>query len=179
MDCLKSMRWTLFTTGAILILLGIFSLLRPAASLISLAFFIGIAFIASGINHLVPYFTMKGDPLRPAWLLPEGILDILLGVILLAKIGVTAFMIPILLGAWVMFMGIIRLIAAFKLRAAGLKKWWLMLVSGAMLVLWSFAMISSPLLGALMVTYMIGSMFIFAGLLVIAEGKMIYAPGEQ
>ena len=72
MDSLKSMRWTLITSGVILIVLGIVSFFFPLASLMTLAFFIGIGFVVAGINHLVPYFSMRGSPLRPGWLLWQG-----------------------------------------------------------------------------------------------------------
>lgn len=177
MDHMKSVRWTLFTTGGILILLGLISFFHPAASLMSLAFFIGIGFVVSGINNLVPYFTLRGTPFRPPWLLPQGILDLLLGVIMLAKIGVTTLMIPIMLGFWVMFMAVLRMIDSFRLRRAGFRKWWLIFVGGIALLLCSLMVLSSPALGALFVTWLIGAMFICAGVMAIAEGKLIY-PSE-
>ncbi len=175
-DYLKSMRWTLFTTGGILILLGIVSCFHPLASLMSFAFFIGIGFVVAGINHLVPYFTMRGSSYRPSWLLPQGILDILLGVLMLTRIGLTTLMIPVLLGFWVMFMGVLRLYSSFQLKRAGLKKWWILLISGVLLLLCALMVISSPILGALLVTWLIGAMFICAGAAAIAEGRLIYPP---
>lgn len=173
-DYLKSMRWTLFTTGGILILLGIISFFHPLASLMSLALFIGIGFVVAGINHLVPYFTMRGSAYRPSWLLPQGIIDILLGVLLLTRIGMTTLMIPLMLGFWVMFMGVLRLYSSFQLKRAGLQNWWLLLVSGIVLIVCSLVVLSSPIVGALFVTWLIGGMFICAGAAAIAEGKLIY-----
>ena len=174
MDSMKSMRWTLYTTGGILILLGVLSFFYPAASLLSLALFLGIGFIVAGINHLVPYFSMKGDPLRPGWLLPQGILDLLTGVLMLTRLGLTAFMIPVLLGIWMFFMGGLRIVAAFRIRRARIRRWWMMLVSGVLTLLCAFLVASSPILGAAMVTALIGGAFIFAGALTIAEGRFVF-----
>lgn len=176
MDYLKSMRWTLYTTGGIFILLGIVSFFHPLASLMSLAFFAGIGFLVAGINHLVPYFTMRGSALRPGWLLPQGILDVLLGLVMLTKIGLTTLMIPILLGLWVLFTAVLRLVVSFRLRAAGLKRWWMMLISSVVLFLSSLVMLSSPIVGAFIITWLIGGMFVCAGFAIIAEGKLIYSP---
>lgn len=174
MDYLKTIRWTLYTTGGILILLGILSFFFPEASLMTLAVCVGVGFILAGINNLVPYFSLRGSPFRPAWLLPQGILDILLGVLMLTRIGLTSFMIPVLLGFWMIFTSVLRLSFCLQLRRAGLRKWWLMPVSAIAMLFCSLVMISSPVAGVLVVSWSIGTALVCAGLVMLAEARLIY-----
>ncbi len=67
----KTARWTCYTAGGIFILLGIFSILHPFWALASTAILMGTGFLLSGINNLVPYFSMKNGAERPKWLLPR------------------------------------------------------------------------------------------------------------
>ncbi|MDR3229832.1 MAG: DUF308 domain-containing protein [Synergistaceae bacterium] len=173
-DYLRTMRWTLYTTGTILIALGVVSFLHPLASLMSLAFFIGIGFVITGVNHLIPWFSMRESSIRPFWLLPQGIADLLLGGVMLARIGVTTLMIPVMLGFWVMLMAGLRFFTAFQIRRAGMKNWWMSLFSAAALLVCALVVIASPVIGALIITGLIGFAFICAGLLAIVEGRLIY-----
>ena len=176
-NSLKSMRWTLFTTGGLLVLLGVLSLFYSNASLLSLAFFVGIGFIIAGLNHLIPYFSLRGDALRPKWFLPQGIVDVLVGVVLLMNIGLTALMVPILLGMWMIFVGLMRFAGSFYVKRAGVRKWWIMLLSGLLLLSCGFSVLCSPVIsGGMFVSMLIASMFFASGFLIMAEGKLIYAP---
>ncbi|MDR1731109.1 MAG: DUF308 domain-containing protein [Synergistaceae bacterium] len=174
-DYMKTMRWTLCTTGAILIVLGILSFFHSLETLFSLAFFVGAGFLITGVNHLIPWFSMKGSPLRPLWLLPQSVLDILLGLLMLIRPGLTAFMIPVALGCWILLMAFLRFFSAFQVRRAGLSRWWMMLLSAVALVFCGMMMIASPLAGVAVVTWLVGSSFIGAGLLAIAEGRLLYS----
>jgi uncharacterized membrane protein HdeD (DUF308 family) len=174
-DYLKTMRWTLFTTGAVLCVLGVLALLYPLASILSLALFIGVGFIVAGLNHLVPYFSMRGHDMRPRWLLPQGILDVLLGVLMVTHTGLTVELIFSLLGGWVLFMGILRIAGAFRLKELGFGRWWVALLNGFLLIAWGALLLSSSFFTLLLTMWLISSGFICAGLLVIAEGRLIYA----
>ena len=63
LDSKKTLRWTLYFTGGILIVLGLWAMTYPVEALMSLAFFLGVGFVLAGINHLVPCFSLRGDQL--------------------------------------------------------------------------------------------------------------------
>ena len=96
LDSKKTLRWTLYFTGGILIVLGLWAMTYPVEALMSLAFSLGVGFVLAGINHLVPCFSLRGDPMYPRWMLVQGVLDLLIGIVMLTHLGVTAFMIPIM-----------------------------------------------------------------------------------
>ena len=177
MDSLKSMRWTLFTTGGVLIALGVLSLLYSITSLLSLALFVGIGLVLVGVNHLVPYFSMKGDALRPVWFLPQGFVDVLLGFVLVARIGLTGLMIPILLGLWMAFMGMSRFIGFFFLARTEVSRRWVMLLGGLLTLACGLLVLCSPVLaGGRFVSALITAAFFATGLQTVFEGQLVYAP---
>ena len=91
LDSKKTLRWTLYFTGGILIVLGLWAMTYPVEALMSLAFSLGVGFVLAGINHLVPCFSLRGDPMYPRWMLVQGVLDLLIGIVMLMRLGVTAW----------------------------------------------------------------------------------------
>lgn len=173
-DYNKTARWTFYTTGVILIAVGIISLMNPSATIFSAAIFMGIGLILTGINELVPYFSMRNNPERPGWLLLLGILDILVGVLLVTRIGLAVFTLLTLVAVWVMFSGLLRIYVSFTLKSAGIEKWWLMLVSGILMAIAAVVLFMNPFVAAYTVVFMIGVTLIGMGVLIIAEGRTIY-----
>ena len=181
MDSKKTLRWTLYFTGGVLIALGLLSLLYPFETLLSLAFCLGIGLCLTGLNHLTPCFSLRGDPLRPRWLFLLGVLDLIAGAVMLARLGLTAFMIPIYTAAWMALTGAVRMGTSLRLRSVRVggarlfPRWWLMLLSGLGLILCACAMFASPILAGLYVAYVIAASLIAAGLLIVAEGRWVFS----
>ena len=181
MDTMKSLRWTLYFTGGVLIVLGLWSLAYPAEALLSLAFALGLGFCLSGLNHLVPCFSLRGDPLYPRWCLVLGMLDLIVGVVMLTRLGLTAFMIPIVASVWMGLNGVVRVGTSLRLRgirvggARLFPRWWLMLLSGLALALCACALFASPVLAGLYVVFVLAGGLLFSGLLILMEARLIFS----
>ncbi|MDO4787253.1 MAG: DUF308 domain-containing protein [Fretibacterium sp.] len=171
---MKTMRWTLYFTGGLLVVLGLWAMTYPVEALMSLAFFLGIGFVVAGLNHLVPCFSLRGDPMCPRWMMLQGLLDLVIGVVMLTRIGLTAFMIPMLVAAWLCFTGLVRVATSFRLRSLGLRRWWWMLLNGLLLVLCAFAMAASPFVGGVSVALMMGSTLVVSGVLILIEARRTF-----
>lgn len=83
--------------GIIMAALGIFVWFNPMASLVAMALYLGIVFIVVGAGYFMASFAY-----RSGWYLLVGFLDMLVGVIFVANLGVTAASLPIILpcGVW-------------------------------------------------------------------------------
>lgn len=172
----KTARWTFYTAGGLMIVMGAFSLLHPVMALVSTAVLLGIGFIVAGLNNLVPYFTIKDPAIRPRWLLPLGIVDIVFGLVFISHVGLAIFTVTALLGVWVAIVGFMRLYIAFQLKAGGISKWWIMLVSGVLMLIAAFLLLSHPVVAVIGVAMITGASLIGVGCLMIAEGRVIYPP---
>ena len=175
LDSKKTLRWTLYFTGGILIVLGLWAMTYPVEALMSLALFLGVGFVLAGVNHLVPCFSLRGDPMYPRWMLVQGVLDLMIGVVMLARLGVTAFIIPIMVACWFSLTGIVRIATSFRLKSLGFGRWWAMLLNGLLLVVCASLMLASPFVGGISVALLMGSAFVVSGLLIVWEARGIFA----
>ena len=167
---MRDFRWHCYITGAILILLGILSFMRPASALVSVGFFIGCGLVADGINHFTGFYFFR------LWrFIVLGLLDIAVGVVMILQPGLSAFFIPYVIALWLFTTGIARTCAAFWLGGAKIQGWWLMLINGIALIISSLLVCASPLISALSVMMIFGIVLIVAGLLVILEGRIMCA----
>ena len=173
-DFNKTARWTFYTAGVILVFIGILAILNPIIAILSTAVSMGIGFLLVGANYLVPYFSMRNNPLRPKWLLPLGVIDIVFGVLFITNIGLAMLALLTMLGAWMLLAGCMKLYASFAVKAAGAKKWWMMAISAVLMIVLSFLLLSNPAVEGFFLALLAGSSLIAAGALIIAEGRMIY-----
>lgn len=109
--------WLLFY-GIVGILAGLAALRLPLVSMILtptvLVVFLGIAGIVMGVVGLIQGFTGRGG-----WTIVLAVLDILIGVFLLARPLITAPALPLLIGIFAIIAGISLIIAAFRIHARG------------------------------------------------------------
>lgn len=155
--------------GILMVIVGIMVFRYPLSALVSLALFFGIAIFAVGIMHIVAYFTNKEFFSSPGWLLVQGILDIIIGILLLSNVGITAASLPYILGFWMMFTGINRFVVAFDLKKLGVKNWVFMLIAGILYVILSILIIFHPALGAAFIVAYIAVFMIFYGIMIVLE----------
>lgn len=168
------MRVRLYISGIIRILLGILAFMYPLEALMDLALIWGVAVCVSGVNYIIACFNANFNYAAcPKWFLfLSGLLDLFLGGIMISRLGLTAFMIPIFAAAWLFLSGLIRIVLSFKLKKF-LKRWWLMLLSGIATVILAVLMFSSPIIGGIYVVSIIAGTLIASGIFLIAEERLL------
>jgi uncharacterized membrane protein HdeD (DUF308 family) len=123
---LTSSWWLFLILGVIWILFGMFVLSYNAGSLLVLAIFAGITFIMTGVNQLLSFGRVEGGW---RWLyLVGGVLSILAGIIAFVWPGRTLLVISVVLAWFLVFKGIIDIVAAFTNH--GRHMWWVTLILG-------------------------------------------------
>lgn len=154
----------LLLIGLIMIAMGGYVWYNPADAILALAFYFGVVFIMTGAGYLLSLFSGWSG-----WILAQGLLDVFIGIIFLINIGVTAISIPIMFAFWALFVGVIRIMAAFQLKSSGASHWFWALLSGFLGILFAFLIISSPIIGMITITMFMGTYMILYGFLAIAE----------
>ena len=113
-DSSRSRGWLIFS-GIVGILAGIVVLQHPFWSAIfilaSLAVMLGIAGLMLGIVNIIRGFQGEG-----IWSIVLGVIDIIIGIIVLANIVATMIWLPILLAVFCMIGGIALCVLAFRMR---------------------------------------------------------------
>ncbi|ACC97891.1 Uncharacterized conserved protein [Elusimicrobium minutum Pei191] len=156
-------------TGILSLVLGILVLVYPGLTLVTLAFILGVGILCTGIVQLSGYITNKEMLTKPGWTLVVALLDIFIGIFLLANLGGAAMAIPFVVGFWAMFVSITKIAASASFRELGFKNWWVVLISGFLGLILSFFIMFCPTFGALVVIVYIGVYLIFVGITDIAE----------
>lgn len=163
---LNGSKWHLLA-GIVMALLGIYVWFNPVASLVGLALYLGICFIIVGAAYLTVSFSFQSG-----WYLLVGILDILVGIIMVANLGITAASLPVIFALWCLAVGVIQLTASFRLKKEGLSWSW-SLAAGILGILFAFLILGNPLVGAMTITTLMGLYILLYGLIEIGEYFMI------
>ena len=162
---MKSLRWNYCITGIILIVIGVLTMRYPLEAIMSAGVIIGFGLLASGVNYFSAYYFFG---LKRFILL--GLLDFVMGVYMIVQPGITAFIIPFVMAAWLLTTGIYRIGVSLWLGGAKISGWWLMLLNGIVLIVLSGLMCAAPLSTAFSVMFMLAGVLIASGVLSIVEG---------
>jgi uncharacterized membrane protein HdeD (DUF308 family) len=159
--------WLVALRGAVALIFGVLTVLRPAVTLSVLILLFGGYAIANGVFTVVAAIAKRRG--EPHWvsLLVSGVLSIALGVLTFFMPRLTAIALLYIIAAWAIVTGISEIITAVRLRRV-ITGEWLLIVAGVLSVLFGVFLIVSPGAGALAVTLWIGTYAIMVGILLLA-----------
>jgi len=156
--------WLILIKGIILIILSFVVFSHPVGALVGIALYIGIALLLTGIVFIITSITARKLMENWGWKLGEGVFDTLFGFILLTHPGVTAVVLPFIVGFWVLFYGIMLFIDSFGIKKAGLKGWWVQLITGILTVIIGYTITFNPVAGMLTITMFMGIAILLFGI---------------
>lgn len=155
--------WLLLISGILLVALGILVFAAPAASYLSLSIFFSVSLVITGITEIAFAVSHRQEVQGWVWNFIGGLIDLTLGMYLLANPAVTMATLPFLLGLWLLFRGLLAIGTSFNLRAQGLPNWGWLLAIGIGIVLLAVLIFSNPALGVINIIIWTGLAFITAG----------------
>lgn len=148
--------------GAIAMIFGLMALVWPAPALLVLVGLFGVYALATGLVSAVLAFAKQPD--QPRWLLAlEAVAGVVAAIAAFTWPGLTAVTLTAVIGVWALVTGIFRIASALKFRAE-MKDDWLFLLSGGLTALMGIMLLARPGVGALALTWMIGTFAILFGL---------------
>jgi len=158
--------WLVLLRGIAAILFGILALAWPQVTLVSLVLLWGAWALIDGVTALVAGWKAK-DGGKPMWqIVLVGVVGIVAGVLTFVMPGVTAIALLIMIAVWAIVSGVFQIVAAIRLRKE-IANEWMLILSGALSVVFGVLMIISPGAGALAVLWMIGSFAMAFGVLLV------------
>lgn len=149
--------------GILMLILGVYVWFNPLASLIALALYIGIGLIVIGAGYIGSSVNTDSG-----WFMFVGILDILIGLILVANIGVTVATLPIIFALWCLAVGTAQLVSSYHYGKADLPWGWSFTL-GILGLVFGFLILKYPALGAVTISTLLGLYIVLYGIVEIME----------
>ena len=159
-------------SGLLTLAFGIAILVWPAATVLVLLVFFGILALLYGLIHIVG--AVAAARKQDSWVLELllGLLEIVVGIIVLARPGVGLGTLLVLIIIWLLAYGFMELFAAFEVQAS--TGWKIFLgISGLASVVVGFIFAFNPEFGIWTVILLVGIYSIFVGVLRVIFSFMI------
>jgi uncharacterized membrane protein HdeD (DUF308 family) len=162
--------WLLLLIGALSVIAGVIVIVKPSHSLATLAVISGIFILLVSISEVViALFAERG---AAAALL--GVVGIVIGILLIRHPTKGVEAIALLIGIWLLAIGVIRLLSAFALR----DRLWSIIV-GVVEMVAGIVIVSSPDIGFATLALLVGIAFILNGIAVLALGWVMLTLRRQ
>lgn len=149
--------------GILMLLVGAYVWFNPVVSLVALSLYLGAALIVIGAGYIGSSLSVESG-----WYMFVGLLDILIGIILVANIGVTAATLPVIFALWCMAVGAAQLVSAYHLGRSDMPWGW-SLSLGVLGLVFGFLILRYPGIGAVTISTLLGLYIVLYGLLEISE----------
>ncbi len=156
--------WVFLIVGILLIFAAFWMFKTPVASFVSLALLFSTLILISGLLTIFFVLANKGDMDNWGIYLVSGILDVIVGFILLKYPGMTLLLFSMFIGFWLLFRGFSTLSASFKLKKDGADNWLWILIFGILIVIFAFMSIVNPLIGASYLVYTLALAILILGI---------------
>jgi len=151
-------------TGAAFIALGIICMKEPMATIVSLAWLIGIITLVSGISTFFNWLNVRKYFKQSGSIFLSALLQILCGIIFLRHDLALATILPFIFAFYLIFDGVNLAARSFDYKKVGFKFWWVNLVMGILATILGFLSLGSPITGGITLTIFLGCGFITVGI---------------
>ena len=156
--------WLMLLIGIALLVLGILVFVYPAQSYTGMAVLFGWVILVSGILETVVSATNDHFVTGRGWMLAGGIIQIILGLILIFNVALSAATLPLVLGFWLLFRAFSTIGLGSDMRALEVTGAGWTIACGVLLLLCALWLLFQPLvLGTAFVIVWVGVGLLFAG----------------
>lgn len=160
--------WGWVLRGVAGIVFGILAFAWPGITVASLVILFGAYAMVDGILHVIAAF--RGTLPIPRWLLAfQGIAGIIAGLFAFFVPLATALALTILIGAWALVTGALKLGLAIRMRHH-IRRMWLVTASAILSIVFGILLMIAPIAGALALAIWAGAFAIIFGVLLISFG---------
>lgn len=160
--------WLEVLRGVAAIIFGILAFVWPGITLFTLVLFYGAFVLVDGVLAIAAAI-MGGNAAPRWWLAIVGLAGIVAGALTFLWPGVTALVLLLFIAAWAIVLGVFEIIGAIRLRKE-IEGEWLLILNGAISIVFGLVLLWRPELGALAVVWIIGAYAIILGVIYVLFG---------
>lgn len=158
--------WVFLIRGILAILFGVTTWFFPAAAFLSLVLVFGAFALVDGVFAIVSAFTSNARSENWWWLILEGVVGIVIGVLTVIQPAAMGAAWLYLIAAWAIVTGVFEMITAIRLRKVIEGEFWLIL-GGAFSVLFGVLIGLFPQTGFVAVGVLIGIYALAFGIMMV------------
>ena len=159
--------WLFLLRGIAAIAFGVLSLFVPELTLFALILLYGAYAFTDGVFALGAGILGNGAIAPRWWLVLVGLIGIAVGAVTFLWPALTALVLLFFIAGWAVATGVFQIVGAIRLRKE-IENEWLLILNGALSVLFGAAMFVMPGAGALALIWVIALYAILYGILLIA-----------
>ena len=163
---LTSNWWALALRGILSILVGILAITRPGVTLAAIVLLIGAYMFVDGVFAIMASLRGMRTGDRWGWMLVEGILGIVAGLIVLRTPATGAIVLLWLVAFWAITHGIAEIAAGIKLRKI-IEGEWLLFLTGVLSLGLGLYVLMRPGVGLLLLATWVGVYALFTGIVML------------
>jgi uncharacterized membrane protein HdeD (DUF308 family) len=158
--------WALALRGLFAILFGLIAFLLPGVTIAALVLLFAAYALVDGVFAIIA--GLRAAQRHERWwpLALEGLVDFAVAVITFLMPAATAFALLFLVGFWAMFTGVLRIVAAVRLRKE-IQGEWMLILNGILSVLFGVLLVALPVLGLVTLVWMIGLYALIRGVVLL------------
>ena len=156
--------YLLLVLGIIFIIIGTCAIITPALTYLSLAILFSITFFVTGILQIIFSISYRKQSDDWGWALAAGILDFIIGLILIMNPQISMITLPLFVGFVVMYRSILDIGWSIELKKYGVSNWGWLLVAGILGAIFSFILLWNPVFAGLTVAVLTGIALITLGI---------------
>lgn len=137
--------WISLLVGILALIVGVWSIASPIATIGILTIFFVASLMVSGIFDIFFSISNRENLNGWGWTLAMGIISLIFSFILMSRPIESMLVLVALAGFWVMFVSIMGISGAIEMQRAGIKDWGWMLAFGILGIILAFILIVNPL----------------------------------
>ena len=155
--------WVSLLLGILYVIVAICLMFAPLSSYVALSIVFSISMLVSGILEIIFAFSNRKNLSSWGWYFVGGIIDLILGIYLIAYPLLSMEVIPFIVAFWLMFSGFTVIGYSMDLKRYGTREWGWYLAFGILSIICSLAIIWQPSAGALSLVYMLAFALLIIG----------------
>jgi len=149
--------------GLIFIGIGIYTLISPLESYLTLSIIFSLSFLFSGLSDTIFSISNRNEMENWGWTLTFGILTFVMGVLLILNPAISIITLPFYVGFVILFRSVMGISYAIELKKYGVLDWGNLMGIGVLGLLFSFILIWNPLFAGFTIVFWTGLAIISGG----------------
>jgi uncharacterized membrane protein HdeD (DUF308 family) len=172
--------WLLMLAGILVVAAGICVFVFPIQRYVALSLLFGILMLLVGAIQLIVASTSGNYLMLRGYIIVGGVLDVLLGLFLCIYPGVSLFLLPILMGLWLMYHSFMIISLGGDMSTFKVPGDAMVIVGGILLLLLSIFVIVDPFsVGVVTVLTVAGAGLIFFGVIMCSLSLTLRSIGKE